>query len=404
MPVTDTLSGLPKLGRRSFLFTAAMAAAAPILTEATLAEAARKSALSGVLPADAVIINANENPLGPCKAACEAITAAAQTGGRYDRFNDQDKFIKTFAEQHGLKPDNVMVYAGSSEPLHYTVLAFTSASRSLVTADPSYESAAYAAKMNNAPIHSIPLTSTVAHDVKAMVAADPKAGVIYICNPNNPTGTITPRADILWALENKPAGSILLVDEAYTHLSDEQDVLDQVAAGKELIVLRTFSKIYGMAGIRCGVALGRPDLLEKLQTYGQNPMPVTALAAANASLADAELIPTRKKIIGDIRRDTIAWLKANGYKVIGDPQSNCFMIDTGRAGHSVIAAMQAKKVYIGRIWPVWPNAVRITVGSSDDMTKFKLAFKEVMDAPAMASIASNAYDHNLTGVFGRFLS
>jgi histidinol-phosphate aminotransferase len=228
--------------------------------------------------------------------------------------------------------------------------------------------------------------------------------VIYICNPNNPTGTITPRADILWALENKPAGSILLVDEAYIHLADEQDVLDQVIAGKELIVLRTFSKIYGMAGIRCGVAIGRPDLLEKLQTYGQNPMPVTALVAANASLADPDLVPTRKKIIGDVRRDTIAWLKSNGYKVIGDPQSNCFMIDTGRAGHSVIAAMQAKKVYIGRIWPVWPNAVRITVGSSDDMAKFKLAFKEVMDAPAMASIASTAYDHNLTGVFGRFLS
>ena len=100
-----------------------------------------------------------------------------------------------------------------------------------------------------------------------MVAADPNAGVIYICNPNNPTGTITPREDILWALANKPAGSILLVDEAYIHLSDEQTVLDQVAAGKDLIVLRTFSKVYGMAGIRCGVALGRADLLEKLQPY-----------------------------------------------------------------------------------------------------------------------------------------
>src|SRR6202012_563587 len=136
-----------------------------------------------------------------------------------------------------------------------------------------------------------------------MVAADPNAGVIYICNPNNPSGTITPRADILWALENKPAGSILLVDEAYTHLSDQQDVLDQVVAGKDLIVLRTFSKVYGMAGIRCGLAIGRPDLLAKLQAYNVNPLPITALAAAQASLDDPDLVPTRKKIIGDTRRE-----------------------------------------------------------------------------------------------------
>jgi histidinol-phosphate aminotransferase len=130
---------------------------------------------------------------------------------------------------------------------------------------------------------------------------------------------------------------------------------------------------------------------------------VTALVAANASLADPDLIPTRKKWIADTRRETVAWLKASGYKVIGDPQSNCFMIDTGRAGHSVIAAMQAKNVYIGRIWPVWPNAVRITVGSPEDMAKFKVAFKAVMDAPAMAAL-SPAHAPGLDVNGRRFLS
>jgi len=384
--VTESNSGLPLMGRRSFLWTAALAAATPILTEATLANA-KLASQGAVLPPDAVIINANENPLGPSKAACEAIAQIAPLGGRYDRLGEQDLFIQTFAAQHGLKPENVAVYAGSSEPLQYTVMAFTSASRSLVIADPSYEAPMAAATAVGAPIHKVALTAEVAHDVKAMVAADPSAGLIYICNPNNPTGTITPRQDILWALEHKPAGSILLVDEAYTHLSDEQDVLDQVAAGKDLIVLRTFSKVYGMAGIRCGVALGRPDLLAKLQVYGWNAMPITALAAARASIEDQDLVPARKKIIGDIRRDTVSWLKTNGYKVIGDPHSNCFMIDTGRAGHGVIAAMQEQKVYIGRIWPIWPNAVRITVGSPDDMAKFKTAFKTVMDGHAMASVA-----------------
>lgn len=385
--MSDAPSGFPAMDRRSFLWGTALATALPIITEGGLAQARLSAAGLGVPPPDAVLINANENPLGPCKAACEAIANIAPQGGRYDRMGEQDKFINTFAAQNGLKPENVLVYAGSSEPLHYTVMAFTSPSRSLVIADPSYESPMLAAGYAGAKIHKVALTSAVAHDVKAMVAADPSAGLIYICNPNNPTGTITSREDILWALANKPAGSILLVDEAYTHLSSEKDVLDQVVAGKELIVLRTFSKVYGMAGIRCGMAIGRPDLLAKLGTYGQNPMPVTALVAATASLNEPELVPQRRKIIGDIRRDTIAWLQSSGYKVIGEPQSNCFMIDTGRSGHDVIAALQKKNVYIGRIWPVWPNAVRVTVGTSDEMAKFKVAFKDVMDNSGMASSA-----------------
>jgi histidinol-phosphate aminotransferase len=382
--VTDTSDETPTIGRRSFLWTAAFAAAAPIVSEATLARAARASLLTDV-PPDAVLINANENPLGPSKAACEAIANIAPYGGRYDKLDENDKFIKIFADQNGLKPENVAVYAGSSEPLHYTVLAFTSPTKSLVVAEPSYESPAAAAAVSGAAIHKVRLNGDYAHDVKAMVAADANAGLIYICNPNNPTGTITPREEILWALANKPAGSILLVDEAYIHLSDEQSVLDQVAAGKELIVLRTFSKVYGMAGIRCGVALGRPDLLAKLQPWLQNSMPVTALAAARASLEDPDLVATRKKWIADTRTETIAWLKASGYKVIGTPHSNCFMIDTGRDGHGVIMALRDQKVYIGRIWPVWPNAVRVSVGSPEEMGKFRVAFKTVMDAPAMAA-------------------
>ena len=386
--MSDIRSALALIGRRSFLRGAALAAAAPIVSEAVLAQTGAGAARAWTTPpADAVLINANENPLGPSKAACEAIARIVPTGGRYDQVGIEDLFIKAFADKHGLKPENIAVYPGSSEPLHYTVLAFTSSKRGLVTADPSYESPTYAAAVSGAKISKVALTADCAHDVKAMVAADPTAGVIYICNPNNPTGTVTARRDILWALENKPAGSILLVDEAYIHLSDEPDVVDMVAAGKDLIVLRTFSKVYGMAGIRCGVALGRPDLLAKLTAYGQNSMPVTALAAAHASLIDADLVPTRKAIIGDIRRDTISWLKAGGYKVMGEPHSNCFMIDTGRPGNGVIKAMQARNVYIGRIWPVWPNAVRITVGSEADMAKFKIAFKAVMDGPVVASAA-----------------
>ncbi len=382
----------PLMGRRSFLWATALATAVPILSEADLAHAKLASQSMGVLPPDAVIINANENPLGPCKAACEAITKILPLGGRYDRMGELDALTKAYAAMHGLKPENIAFYAGSSEPLHYTTLAFTSPSKSLVMADPSYESANMAAQVSKAPVHKIPLTSTFSHDVRKMVSVDPNAGLIYLVNPNNPTGTVTPREEILWALENKPKGAILLVDEAYIHLSDEQHVLDQVAAGKDIIVLRTFSKIYGMAGIRCGVAIARPDLLEKLTPYYQNAMPVTALAAARASIADKDLIATRKKWIADSRVETIAWLKSNGYKPIGNSVSNCFMIDTGRPAKSVITAMQKEKVYIGRVWPVWGNAVRISVGSPEDMAKFRTAFKKVMDAPAMTAKADDVVE------------
>ena len=386
------------IGRRGFLRAAALAAATPILTEAHLAHAADKAAIpSGmaqhgqgreVPPPDAVLINANENPLGPSPAACEAIARITPTGGRYDRMGETAMLAKTFAQQSGLKESHVAVYAGSSDPLHFSVLAFTSPKRSFVTADPSYEAGMRAAETAGAKVVKVPLTANYAHDVKAMVTADPQAGVIYICNPNNPTGTLTSKADIKWALANKPKGSILLVDEAYIHLSEGEDVLDLVAADQDLIVLRTFSKIYGMAGLRCGFAAGRPDLLASLKPFGQNAMAITGSAAARASLLDPDLVPVRKKIIGDTRRETLSWLKANGYKVIGDPQTNCFMIDTGRDGRGVIAALKAKNIYIGRTWPIWPNAVRVSVGTVEEMARFRVAFREVMDMPHQAMLES----------------
>ena len=145
-----------------------------------------------------------------------------------------------------------------------------------------------------------------------------------------------------------------------------------MALDKDIILLRTFSKVYGMAGIRCGLAVGRPDLLRKLQMYLQNAMPVTASAAAYVSLKDPELVPTRKKIIEDIRNDTFAFLTKNGYVYVPS-QSNCFMVETHRPAADVIAAMRDKKVFIGRVWPIWPTHVRVTVGSADEMKKFHAA-------------------------------
>jgi len=370
--------------RRSFLQVSAAAAAVAagyrIVTEPMLAHAG-----SIPYPKDAVLINANENPLGPCGVACDAVNSVASQGGRYSDWMTGD-LIKTFAAAEGLKPEYVRAFPGSSGPLHYSVLAFTSPARSYVTADPGYEAGAHAAKASGARVVKVPLTKTYAHDVKAMLAAAPDAGMFYICTPNNPTGTLTSHADIELLLANKPKDSILLVDEAYIHFSDASSALDLVKADKDLIVLRTFSKIYGMAGLRCGFGIARPDLLEKMTAFsGWSAMPITAVAAATASVKDPRLVPERKQINATIREATFQWLSKNGYSFVPS-QSNCFMLDTKRPAKEVIAQMAAQNVFIGRPWPVWPTHVRITVGTQSEMERFQEAFQHVMSGAAASTL------------------
>jgi histidinol-phosphate aminotransferase len=386
MPNESTFCSSPSAAtsRRSFLRLAGLAASLPVFTEGRLAWAAMAEAAPGAPldPSKAVMINANENPLGPCDAALNAIRAAAATGGRYDAGNAIPELYSVFSKQLGVPENYITIYGGSSDPLQFAVAAFTSKEKPLIVADPTYEAGYWGATAIGHPFFKVPLTSTYAHDTRAMVAASPNAGLIYICNPNNPTGTLTPKADILYALQNKPKGSILLIDEAYIHLSEATNCLDLVQAHQDVIILRTFSKVYGMAGIRCGAAIGRPDLLAKLKSYGgENPLPITGVTAAIASLKDKDLVPTRRKIIADTRNQTFAWLTAKGYTFIPSV-SNCFMIDTGRPGKDVIKAMADRNVMIGRTWPVWPNHVRISVGTPAEMAAFQIAFADVMSTPA----------------------
>jgi len=368
--------------RRAFFRYAAGASALasmPILTEAHLAQAQRPHFAD---PNKGIHIDANENPMGPSDAARQAVIDIVPRGGRY-LMNMEDELTETFAKQEGLDPQSVLAFAGSSEPLHYTVLTFTSPSKPLVIADPGYEAPMWAANVVGAPVIKVPLADpkgAATHDIKAMLAASPNAGVIYICNPNNPTGTCTPRADIESAVANAPKDSILLIDEAYIHLCDAPRSLDFVKEGKNVIVLRTFSKLYGMAGLRMGFAIGRPDLLKKISVHGGfNALPITAMTAAKTSLLQADLVETRKKTIGDIRNDTFAWLKSNDFKFTPS-ESNCFMLETNRPGKEVMAGMAAHDIYIGRIWPAWPTQVRITVGTHDEMMAFRKAFQEVMSS------------------------
>lgn len=361
--------------RDSALFAGAAGGALPLLASAAERSAAIAPAAAGAMAP--VMIGSNEFPDGPCAAAIKAITQIAPQGGRYLR-ELQMELMTTLAAELKLPVNHLMAYAGSTEPLDYTMLAFTSPSAALVSADPTYESGWRAASRNGAKLVKVPLRKDFSHDVQAMCAADSNAGVIYICNPNNPTGSVTARKDLDYALAHKPKDSILVVDEAYIHFAQStRSVVDMVAAGEDVVVLRTFSKLYGMAGIRLGYAAARPDLLAKLMFYSVNSLPVTAAAAGLASLRDATLVPQRRARTAATRADVIDFLTKQGYACTAS-ESNCFMVDVKQPAAGFKDAMATFGVFIGRSWPVWPTWSRITVGTPEEMARFKQAFVQVM--------------------------
>jgi len=192
------------------------------------------------------------------------------------------------------------------------------------------------------------------------------------------TGTITPRADIEWTLANKPEDTVLLLDEAYIHLSEEPMGSDLVAMDKDVIILRTFSKLYGMAGLRAGAAIGRPDLIGKLRSYGAGALPLTGMVGATASLKSETLVPERRKMIKDIREEVFAFLQKNNIAFVPSV-GNCFMLDAKAPARRLVNAMQKEKVFIGRVWPAWPAHARISVGTKEEMAKFKTALLKVMN-------------------------
>src|SRR4051812_6417555 len=332
------------------------------------------------MPPDAVKINANENPMGPCPEAADAIYNTIKKGGRY-MYEDTYELAETIGGIEGVKAEYVDVYPGSSAPLHQAVLAFCSKDRPFVKADPGYEAGERAAKFIGAKTVNVPLKQgTWDHDVKAMLAAAPNGGLYYICNPNNPTGTLTKRADIEWLVANKPKDAVVLVDEAYIHISPSAvPCNDLVAQDKDVLILRTFSKLYGMAGLRAGAAIARPDILEKIKPYSAGAMPVTGMVGATASLKVKNLVPERRKIMGDNREDTFNFLTSKNVEFIPS-ESNCFMMNVKRSGTAFAKDMAAQSVYIGRKWPIWENWVRVSIGSKDEMAKFKEAFVKVYNA------------------------
>src|SRR5213080_1665629 len=326
-----------------------------------------------------VRLSANENPYGPCPKALEAITNSFGLACRYpDEHNNV--LIDKLAKLNGVDHNQILLGDGSSEILKLCAETFTGRDRgTLVAADPTFEAIMQQASTNGAEVVKIPLTSTFAHDLPKMLSAA-KAGLIYICNPNNPTASITPKDQLRDFMASSPRKTMVLVDEAYFHFADSpnyESVIPLVKDHPNLIVERTFSKIYGMAGLRCGYCVAQKQTIDAMRAHQMwDSVNIMALAAASASLDDPDHVPDGQRLNSEAKTFTIGELHKLGYKAIPS-QANFIMFDCKRPAVPLIQAMKQQNVHVGRLFPALPNHMRVTVGKKSEMETFVSAFREV---------------------------
>lgn len=333
----------------------------------------------------AVRIGSNECWTGPLPAGAAAAMKIVTEGNRYEPNGEHEQLFAAVSAVEGLPATHIKAWPGSSDPLNRAAVTFASPTRGIVTADPTYEQIWRTAAWIGAKVTKAPLGPQYQHDVKAMLAADPNAGLYYVCSPNNPTGTLTPIADIVWLAENKPKDAVLIVDEAYIHFADAPNAAKLVAARDDVLVMRTFSKLFGMAGMRLGLTFAAPSLHEKMMRYDgmqvTNMLPMTAVACGTASIPLAAEIKARRDEMIAVREKTIAHLQSRGLKVLPGSHANMFMTEwKGRAPKEMMAALLAQNVQIGRSWTAYPMMSRVTVGSAADMEKFRIAVDKVLMA------------------------
>jgi histidinol-phosphate aminotransferase len=327
-----------------------------------------------------VRLSANENPYGPCPKALQAITDSFGLVCRYpDEHNNV--LIDQLAKLNGVNHDQILLGDGSGEILKLCAETFTGPQNGkLVAADPTFEAILNNASANGAQVVKVPLTSSFAHDLPKMLAAA-KGGLIYVCNPNNPTASITPKEELRDFIAKTPPETMILVDEAYFHFADSPDyesVIPLVKDYPNLIVSRTFSKIYGMAGLRCGYCVAQKDTIERMhQNQMWDSVNCMALAAATASLDDPNHVPNGQRLNKEAKQFTTSELEKMGYKSIPS-QANFIMFDCKRPVVPIIKAMKERNVHVGRLFPALPNHMRLTISKKSEMETFLSEFREVM--------------------------
>jgi histidinol-phosphate aminotransferase len=337
--------------------------------------------------ADTILINFNENPYGPSPRAIEAITSSEAVAGRYPD-GVYNRLTEVIADFHHMSAENVALGCGSTEILRACDDAFLGSDKNLVIAEPTFEAVTHYAQACKASAVKIPLTSDFRHDLPKMAAACTDAtGLVYICNPNNPTATIITRDELSDFMTRVPASTHVLVDEAYFHFVEDPryaSVIDWTAKYPNLVVARTFSKVYGMAGMRLGYAIAQKETIAALrrELTEQNGN-AAVLPAAIASLADPDVVQLNKKRLNDARKWVTSELAKDGHRVIPS-EANFFMVDIGGDVAPVIQAFHDRKIMVGRKFPSMGTWLRVSVGKPEEMRKFLAAFREIVPAKKSA--------------------
>lgn len=306
------------------------------------------------------------------------MTAAFALAWKYPD-ETQDDLVDALAKLNQVAKESILCGAGSGEILKVAVAAFTSPSKKLVVGDPTFEAAAGHAKASGAEVVKVKLNVSYAHDL-AKMSEPAGVGLHYVCNPNNPTASITPKSEIRAFLEKVPRETIVLVDEAYHHFvetPDYESVIPLVKDHPNLVVARTFSKIYGMAGLRCGYCVAQPDKIELMRTQQSwDSVSIMAIVAARASLDDAAQVTNGLKNNSEVRKFVCGELDKMKFSYIPS-HANFMMIDMRREVKPLIARFKDKKVQVGRLFPPLPNHLRVTIGTKPQMERFLAAFKEL---------------------------
>lgn len=367
------------ISRRRFAHLLGVGAAAAVVRP-RFSFSAEPAATSATPSASAVIrLSSNENPYGPSARAADAMREAFNLAWRYpDEANDT--LLDSLAKLNGVAREQILLGDGSSEILEVCAMTFTGRDRKLSAADPTFEAILNYAKTGGADVVKVPLSSTYAHDLAKMGTAA-KGGLVYICNPNNPTASITPKDEVRRFIASTPAETAVLVDEAYFHFADSPDyesVIPLIKQHANLVVARTFSKIYGMAGLRCGYAIAQKETITRMRPHQMwDSVNCMALAAANASANDPEQVASGRRLINDAKAFTVQQLESLGYKSIPS-QANFIMFDVKRPVVPLIAAMKQRSVHVGRLFPALPNHMRLTIGKREEMEGFLAAFRQVV--------------------------
>jgi len=355
----------------------ALAAAAPRLlaSNAKDFEPTLSPAPSGVIR-----ISANENPYGPSPKAIAAIAACGGIAARYPDVAHRE-MCDALAKLHGVTRDNIVLGCGSGEILRVADIAFLAPGQNAVAAEPTFEAVLEHARVLRAEAVKIPLTADHRHDLPRMAGAcTSKTGLVYVCNPNNPTGTIVTRSEMAEFIPRVPATALILVDEAYYHFVEDpvyETALGWIGEHPNVVVVRTFSKVYGMAGMRLGYAVGAKETIARMRPYLlYSNANAAVLAAVETSLGDTEYVASCRQRINGTRQWLVDQLAKEGRQVVPS-HTNFVMIDMNRDVRPVIESFRDRNIEVGRRFPSLSNFLRVTIGTQPEMEKFLVAFREI---------------------------